>query len=306
MNLLVGATGFVGGHVVEYLFQQGEISKAVFRKGSHLKILDSCGVMSLEADLMDHHSLHEAVEGCDTLYSMASPMPFGDAEFERVNSEGLRNLLEAAKEAGVKTVVHLSTLEVYGFRAGKVGPATVPRPADGYQKSKLESDEVLAEFGRQNPATKVAVIRAARAVGSRDTTFAGPLLGMIESASVVLPQSAEMSFSHPKDIAQAMYKVATGRAGGLYLLKSFDATGDDLARGLAASTGKEAALKRPGLFTKSTLPAYTQAQLKASLRVDEQPGWRDIGYSPLFGLKQTCDEIADWHRKEPWASESPA
>ena len=58
MNLLVGGTGFVGGHVVEYLFQQGEISRGIFRKGSHLKIMDTNGFLGLVADLLDHHSLH--------------------------------------------------------------------------------------------------------------------------------------------------------------------------------------------------------------------------------------------------------
>ena len=58
MNLLVGATGFIGGHLVEHLFQQGELSKATFRKGSHLKILDTNGVQGVEADLLDHQSLH--------------------------------------------------------------------------------------------------------------------------------------------------------------------------------------------------------------------------------------------------------
>ena len=180
MNLLVGSTGFIGGHVVEYLFQQGEISKGVFRKGSHLKIMDMNGVMSLEVDLMDHHSLHEAVEGCDTVYSMASPMPFGETGFEETNTKGLSNLLDAAQEAKVKAIVHLSTLEVYGFRAGTVDDATTPSPAPGYQRSKLESERLVLEFGRKNGSTKAVVIRAARAVGSRDPTLAGPLLRMIE------------------------------------------------------------------------------------------------------------------------------
>ncbi|HKT21556.1 MAG TPA: hypothetical protein VJR06_02890, partial [Nitrososphaerales archaeon] len=60
---------------MEYLFQQGEISKGVFRMGSHLKIMDTNGVQGLEADLTDHHSLHEAMEGVDVVYNLASPMP---------------------------------------------------------------------------------------------------------------------------------------------------------------------------------------------------------------------------------------
>ena len=96
MNLLVGATGFVGGHLVEYLFQQGEISKGVFRKGSHLKIMDTNGVQGLEADLMDHHTLHEAMEGVDAVYNLLSPMPDSDTGFLTPNTEGLRNLLEGS------------------------------------------------------------------------------------------------------------------------------------------------------------------------------------------------------------------
>lgn len=45
LNLLTGSTGFVGEHVVEYLFQQNEISKGTFGKGSRLKTLDINGVI---------------------------------------------------------------------------------------------------------------------------------------------------------------------------------------------------------------------------------------------------------------------
>src|SRR3989442_9141084 len=111
-NLLLGATGFMGGHLIEYLFKQGEISKGTFRAGSHLKIMDSSGVQGVEADPLDHHSLHHAIEGADTVYSLASPMPdTGTKDYMTFNTEGTRNLLEAAREVGVRTIVHLSTLD---------------------------------------------------------------------------------------------------------------------------------------------------------------------------------------------------
>ena len=146
MNLIVGGTGFVGGHVVEYLFQQGEISKGIFRKGSYLKIMDSNGVQGLEADLLDHHSLHEAMEGVDVVYSMASPMPGADGDFTRANTEGVLNLLEAAKESKSKAFVHLSTLDVHGFRAGVVGRSTPFAPSGEYQRSKAEAELLLQEL----------------------------------------------------------------------------------------------------------------------------------------------------------------
>jgi len=152
MNLLVGATGFVGGHVVEYLFQQNEISKGVFRKGAHLKILDLNGVQGIEADLLDHHSLHEAMEGVETIYNMASPMPDTDQDFLRVNTEGLSNLLQVARESKAKSFVHLSTIDVFGFGSPKVQAGAEPRPGNEYQKSKLAAERILLQFASENAA----------------------------------------------------------------------------------------------------------------------------------------------------------
>ncbi len=306
MNLLVGATGFVGGHLVEYLFQQGEISKGVFRKGSHLKILDSNGVQGIEADLMDHHSLHEALEGVDAVYNLASPMPGSDPDFLQANTEGLLNLLEVAAESKVKTFVHLSTLDVYGFRSKHISPSSPLNPSNGYQKSKAEAERLLHEFSKRSELPRIVVVRAAKAVGSRDESLVVPILKMIAAGKVVLPRSGPMSYSHPKDVAQAMYHAATGKApsGGPYLLKSFDTTPEDLGRSLAASTGREVEVRGEGLFTSSLLPRYTSEQLRAALTIDEQPEWKELGYSPAYSLKSTCEEIASWYKKEPWVVES--
>lgn len=305
MNLLVGATGFVGGHVVEYLFQQGEISKGIFRKGSHLKIMDASGVQGIEADLLDHHSLHEAMEGVDVVYNMASPMPGADAEFMKINSEGLLNLLEVATEAKAKAFVHLSTLDVYGA-AKSIGPSTPFAPSDEYQRSKAESERLLQEFSRRNPQTRVGIIRAARAVGSRDESLVVPLLRMLDSGKATLPSGGTMSFAHPRDIAQAMFQAATVSlpTGRAFLVKSFDSTPEELAVGIATAVGAKAEVKRQGPLSSSGFPKYTTEQLKSSLRIDDQADWKELGYLPKFDLRATCEEIAAWFKKEPWAIET--
>ena len=305
MNLLVGATGFVGGHVVEYLFQQNEISKGIFRKGAHLKIMDLNGVQGIEADLLDHHSLHEAMEGVDTVYSMASPMPDGGTDF-RINIQGLSNLLEVAQEAKAKSFVHLSTLDVYGFRSSEVRGDSEPRPGDEYQRSKLQAERMLLEFAKRSSSPRVAIIRAARAVGSRDTSLVVPLLKMIEAGTTTLPASGRMSFSHPKDIAQALYLAATraGQRTNLYLTKSFDAEPALLASSLAQATGKSVIAKKEGLLSKSLFKQYTREQLKAHLWLGSQEGWGELGYVPKYDLQSTCNEIADWYRREPWVTET--
>jgi nucleoside-diphosphate-sugar epimerase len=305
LNLLTGSTGFVGGHVVEYLFQQNEISKATFRVGSHLKILDLNGVQGIETDLLDHHSLHDAMEGADTIYSMASPMPDSDKDFEKVNTAIVRNILEVAAEEGVKTLVHLGTLDVYGFGKGTVEVASRSSPTGPYQRSKLAADEVLTNsaWGKR---MRVVVIRAARAFGPRDKTMAIPLLKMIEKERVVVPRGERISFTHPKDIAQAMFKCATNPSvrSGTYLVKSFDANPDELAKGLFEAVGVSPKLAHSGLLSKAQFPPYAEAQLKGSPRIELQDAWKQIGYSPAYDLLATCKEIAQWYGKERWVTEN--
>jgi nucleoside-diphosphate-sugar epimerase len=295
----------VGGHVVEYLFQQNEISKGAFRLGSHLKILDLNGVQGIETNLLDHQSLHEAVEGVDTIYSMASPMPGSDDDFERVNTKGISNLLEVAQEMGVRSIVHLSTIDVYGFGAGEVTEGTVPAPGNPYQTAKLAADTLLLDFSKRNQLPKVVIIRAVKAVGSRDSTLVIPILRMAETGKVVVPKGKEMSFIHPKDIAQAMYKAATSTEvpPGIYLVKSFDTNPEILAAEVVRSAGSTAPVKLQGLLSKSAIPTYALQQLEASLRLGLPSDNRTLGFSPEFDLKKTCEEIAAWYKKEPWVTE---
>ena len=264
--------------------------------------MDLNGVQGIEANLLDHHSLHEAAEGTDTIYSMASPMPGADLDFERVNSEGIANLLEVAQEMGVKSLVHLSTLEVHGFGAGTVSLQSPINPAGPYQSSKASAESTLMQFARSNALPRVVIVRAARAVGPRDWTLAVPLLRMLASGKAVVPRGGAMSFSHPKDIAQVMYRAASNPAvaGGAYLVKSFDATPSDLVAGLASATGAHAEVRASGRFSKPDLPEYTRQELEAGLSIGTQENWRDLSYAPAYDLGRTCQEIAAWYRKEPW------
>ena len=290
---------------MEYLFQQNEISKAAFRPGAHLKILDLNGVQCVEADLLDHHSLHEAVEGTDTVYSMASPGPGGDGALRSLNTEGITNLLEVSREAGVETVVHLSTIDVCGFGVKNIDESTPPNPSDDYQKAKAAAEAVLLEFARKNGTPRVVVVRAAKAVGPRDWSLTVPLLRMIRKGSVVLPRGGEMSFTHPKDIAKAMYKAASDQKvpNGVYMVKSFDSTPEELATALVKSIGADARVARAGVFSRPDLPQYTARQLGAAPLLAAQPSWGVLGYSPEYDRDRTCAEVAAWYAKESWVAE---
>ena len=312
MNLIVGGTGFIGGHLAEYFFQEGEISKGVFRKGSHLRIMDQCGIQCLEADLLERDSLHEALEMANVVYNLASPTPDhdGQGDFLEVNTKGLRNLLEEAEEHGVKDFVHLSTLDVFGFKKKRIGAAdeaVMGAPAHPYQKAKLQAETLIQEFSKKGGEMRLKLVRAAKATGPRDITLALPILRMIEGGSVVLPYGggSVMSFTHPRDVAKALYRVATsGEGGKTYQVKSFDCAIEDLAKGVMEASGKKAQVKREGLFSKTPLPPYAASQVRAGTFLEKQESWSAISFSPEYDLQRTSRDIAEWHGKEPWLTES--
>jgi nucleoside-diphosphate-sugar epimerase len=311
MNLIVGGTGFIGGHLAEYFFQEGEISKGLFRKGSHLRIMDQCGIQILEGSPLDKESLHEALEMVNVVYNLASPTPDheGQGDYLEVNTKGLRNLLEEAEEHGVQDFVQLSTLDVFGFKKKRIGPnedEVKETPSHPYQKAKLQAENEIREFSKKGGEMRLKIVRAARATGPRDTTLALSLLRMMEAGSIALPAGSEspMSFTHPRDVAKALFRVATtGQTGKVYQVKSFDAPAMDLAKGVVEACGKKAIVKRENIFAKTGLPPYTASQVRAALLLENQESWGAISYSPEYDIKRTCADIAEWHGKEPWLTQ---
>jgi len=304
-NLIVGGTGLIGGHLAEYFFKEGEISKGIFRKGSHLKIMDQCGVQCLEADLNDRNTLHEPLDMVEAIYNLASPPPTArDEEFAKFG-KGLNNLLEEANEHGVKTFVHLSCLDVYG-NTGPITDRTVPNPKDGYQRAKLDAENTVIAFGQKNPDLKMRVVRAARVVGPRDKTITVPILRMAESGKVLLPREASkpMALSHPKDLAQALLRAAS-YSGGIQsvLVKSFDASLEEYSKAILAASSKKAEIKQAGLMSgKTIIPEYAQGQIRALRTIGNQDSWSKMGFAPSYTVQRTAEEVSEWLRKDPWAT----
>jgi nucleoside-diphosphate-sugar epimerase len=271
--------------------------------------MDQNGIQCIEAELSDRHTLHEPLDMVDVIYNLASPPPGVTVEeYARFNEHSLPNLLEEANEHGVKVFVHLSCLGVYGF-GGKISAAQQANPEDPYQKAKLQSERIVTDFGRAKPDLKVRIVRAAPAIGPRDTGLTVPLMKMIDRGKVVLPSADEtFSFSHPKDIAQALVRMAT-YTGDLdtVLVKSFDSTLGHYSRSLSEAMGARADFKSAGLFSgKSLLRPYANSVFRKGQTLVDQDSWKKISYAPSYTQHNTVDEIMGWYRKEPWVTKDQA
>jgi NADH dehydrogenase len=108
--LVTGGTGFIGPHVVHTLRAQETPVRALVRDPGRASRLAAWGAELVTGDVTDPGSLRAACEGVDAVVHLVAIIKGNPADFERVMSEGTRNLVVAAHEAGVRRFVLASAL----------------------------------------------------------------------------------------------------------------------------------------------------------------------------------------------------
>lgn len=152
MILITGATGFLGRNLCEYLASRGYVLRALARPNSDTSFLETLGVEIARGDVLDGDSVQAAVCGCDqVIHAAAHFRLWGPARpFTQTNIEGTQHVLEAALRAGVKKLIHISTIIVVGPQE----PGVVitertpcrPYPSDNYAKTKLVGERLVLDY----------------------------------------------------------------------------------------------------------------------------------------------------------------
>lgn len=108
--LVTGATGFVGPKIVRALRAQDREVRALVREPSRAGHLASLGAEIVSGDMTDPLSLREAVRGCTHVVHLVAILSGKPQDFDRVMTEGTKDLIKAAKEEGVERFVQMSAL----------------------------------------------------------------------------------------------------------------------------------------------------------------------------------------------------
>jgi farnesol dehydrogenase len=148
--LVTGVTGFLGGRVARALVEGGHAVRGLVRDAGRRSIaLD--GVEIRAGDVTDAESFRRASEGCDAIVHAAAWVKNWSKDrsvFDRVNVGGLRNALDAARNAGAK-LVYASSFVALGPTDGTVLDETSPRmPGEAhndYERTKWEADRIARE-----------------------------------------------------------------------------------------------------------------------------------------------------------------
>jgi nucleoside-diphosphate-sugar epimerase len=168
--LVTGASGFLGGWVAQRLTERGHTVRALVRKSSNRKHLETLERLEFaEGSVEDRASVEKAVDGVDAVvHSAALVKARNEAEYRRTNVEGTKNLVEASRPRGKQLArfVHVSSLEAGGpSEAGDPVPLHQETPVTAYGRSKLAAEKVALEAKHELPVT---ILRPGAIYGPRD------------------------------------------------------------------------------------------------------------------------------------------
>lgn len=245
--LVTGATGFVGAAVARALLGKQWQVRVLARKGSERRNLTGLDVEVFEGDLTDSSSLERAAQGCEGLFHVAADYRLGapdPSQLYRANVQGTRNVLHAARRAGVQRIVYTSSVATIGIPAdGTPGDEQTPNSIDDmighYKRSKYLAEEVVREAAREG--LSVVIVSPSTPVGPGDVkpTPTGQLV--LDAAAGRMPAFVDtgLNIVHVDDVANGhLLAYERGIAGERYILGGQDMSLREILAVIAQLVGR--------------------------------------------------------------------
>jgi len=171
---VTGATGFLGSHVARQLLARGADLRLLLRTTSRTDNIDGIAAERVIGDLRDPESLKKGMSGCEFVFHVAADYRLwapNRNELYDSNVEGTRNILQAARDSGVRRVIYTSSVATMGFgNNGRLtderSPVTLANMIGDYKRSKFLAEQLVLEAGRS--AGNVVMVNPTTPVGERD------------------------------------------------------------------------------------------------------------------------------------------
>lgn len=307
--LVTGAAGFAGSHLVNYLSSLGHTVFGITRPSS-FNSKHSYPFEPIVADLLDLDSLINAIKRskASVIYHLAGQADVGLSWREpnltiKVNTIGTVNLLEAAIEQEIETLVAVTSAELYGPQPRDKMPITaksLPNPWHPYAVSKLAAGHLLSIYQRRYK-DRIKIIEA------RPFNHIGPG----QATGFVVP-----------DFAKQIAEMRAGLKAPLLRVGNLDAERDftdvrDVVRAYALLAEKGQAGKMYHICSGQPVPVYTIVNILAelaeiSLDIEYDPERmrpsdtpvlygsfadlrRDTGWTPEIHMRQSLAEVlVEW------------
>jgi dihydroflavonol-4-reductase len=257
--LLTGATGFIGGHLLQALLEAGAETRCLVRSESPRRNLDGLDVEVVTGDLRDAESLKRALRGCELAFHCAADYRLYSkrpVELYESNVQGTRNLMQAAAEAGVRRVVYTSSVGTLGLHAdgspaNEETPVAVEDMVGHYKRSKYLAERVADEWVEKG--LTVVIVNPSTPVGEGDLkpTATGQMIVDFLNRKTPAYVDTGLNLIDVHDVALGHVRAAErGRTGQKYILGNRNMSLREIYLTLGSLTG----LPAPRLKVPHWLP----------------------------------------------------
>ena len=317
--MLTGATGFLGGHLLARLRQHGVGMTALVRSGEAARRLSASGVEAVQGSIEDPASLRAALaQPTDAIFHVAadtSPWRGHRERQTRTNVEGTRHVIEAAQSAGVRRLVHVSSVSAFGQQDGVLTESSARLGKESwinYERTKAIAGSSFRS-GRARPASRDTQSRAYPRPGDTNTTAARMFL-LIDQGKLPGAPPGSGAFADVREVAAATVAAwRHPRHGEQFLLGGSHASFLELVQTIAVELGRKAPSRpMPAGFLRGyarvleaisrvtgSEPQLTPEAVSFTchhLQVDSAKAMRDLDYrtTPLDVLvRDTCHWLRD-------------
>jgi nucleoside-diphosphate-sugar epimerase len=286
--------------------------------------LESAGIELVEGDLRDRSSLERAVGGVQRVYHIAAiyrQAGLPADTYRSVNALAVRDLIEAAARAGVKRVMHCSTVGVHGDVEHPPANEDAPlKPGDVYQETKLEGERLAREAG-ERLGIEVTIARPTGIYGPGDRRLLKLFRGVARGRFPILGSgNIYYHLTYIDDLCDGFRLCAEhpAAAGRTYILAGGEVTTlNELVRIIAEVAGV-----KPGTVHLPVWPFWVAGAACEAVcaplgiepplyrrRVDFYTKSRafdisrartQIGYAPAVDLREGIRRTLDWYRQRGW------
>ena len=321
---ITGGFGFLGQYIVQAIHDfdpQGELRVLVrSQRKTFLNLEKLNRVKWVRGELTQPESFAEHLKGVDTVIHSAAVISFTQANVRKVfdsNVIGTRNLAHAAREAGCKNFIFISSISAIEFRPPQITDETMipdletKRKHDIYGYTKLMSEMELKKMADD---MRVIILNPSVILGP-GVEFAGAIVNTIRKLPLLPMIDYINAFVDVRDVARAVTLALTkGRSGERYIVSSHNIRMTEFTRAIVKQLGKTTrvfALSPFGLRLADSLVLLLDIlHLNSSIRrpsqmkIDKPCSYekikREMGWEPAYSLDQS---IADSRSKSDWQSD---
>ncbi|GAB1544190.1 NAD-dependent epimerase/dehydratase family protein [Scytonema sp. NUACC21] len=287
---VTGGTGFIGGNLVRMLLEEGYNIRALVRPSSNLDNLKHLDVEIIQGDLNDTE-LHRTIQGCQVLFHVAAHYSLWQSDKDVLyqnNVLGTRNILAAARIAGIERTVYTSSVAAIGIdKSGKIVDETYQSPLEEligyYKKSKYlaEQEAHLAVRSGQD----IVIVNPSSPIGPMDIkpTPTGDIILRFLRRKMPAYLDTGLNFIDVRDVARGhILALEKGKTGERYILGNQNLSLKNVLDQLAEITG----LPAPQIRTPNWLPlsvAWIDEKILAPL--GKTPS------VPIDGVRMACQTM---------------